>query len=179
MVNRWADKQLKNWEAALLSLEAGWNQYNQATRGIPEALAAGIPISSIQATYALDWEKVTEAIAYHQFRGPQSYQLWEWWFAGQNIKLRLQQLRRLTKDYNEQVHPFARLATEFWLGFDEGKVNCRTIYIEDSSNCPIINLPTPHQKGELLGWQYATVKQQVKERLHCCCLMNSELFTWG
>jgi hypothetical protein len=176
MVNRWADKQLKNWEASLISLEAGWNQFNQTTRGLPDALVAGTSISSIQHTYALDWDRVWRAIAHHQIRGPQTYQLWEWWLQGQGIQQRLQQLHALTDDYSEQIHDSARHATEFWLGFDEGKGSCRTSYIHKSF---IINLPTPHRKGELLGWHYATVKEQIQERLQCCRLVTSELFTWG
>jgi len=179
MVNRWADKQLKNWEAALISLEAGWHQFNQATRGLPDALDAGMPISSVEKTYALNWDKVWQAIASNQIRGPQSYQLWEWWFQGQTLKHRLQQLRILTEDYIEETHHWARQATEFWLGFDQGKTGCRTSYIENTHKPLVVTPPTPYQKGEILGWHYATVKQQIQERLECCHVDTCQLFTWG
>lgn len=174
--NRWADKQLKNWETAFLSLESGWNQYNQATKGLADALASGIPLSSLEATYPLNWKKVWETIASKNFWGPRSYQLLEWLSQGQKIQQRLLQLEFLEAEYRLHIHHSAQKVTDFWLGYDEGKIRYRTPYSEAPL---IVGQPNPYQKGELLGWHYAVTKKQIQERIECCSTANCELFTWG
>lgn len=176
MTKRWADKQLKNCEAALLSLEAGLTQFNQATKGITDALATGKPLSYIQQSYQLNWEKIWQEIARYNFWGPQSYQLKEWLCQLETIQQRLLQLELSISDYRLYIHHSASKATDFWLGYDEGKVRCRTPYAEEPF---IIGQPTAYQKGELLGWRYAIAKNEIQNLLDCCCTSTSELFTWG
>ncbi|MBD2185196.1 hypothetical protein [Aerosakkonema funiforme] len=177
MVNRWADKQLKNCEAALLSLEAGLTQFNQATTGLIDSLAAGTSLSYLQQTYSLNWHKIWQEIAQENLWGPQSYQLGEWLSQQEkDIEKRLLQLELLISEYRLHIHHSVQKATDFWLGYDEGKVRCRTPYAQEPF---IIGYPTPYQKGELLGWRYAIAKYKVQNLLECCNTSSCELFTWG
>lgn len=176
MQNRWADQKLKTCEAAFLCLEAGWSQYKQSTRGMRDALAAGTPISSLQQTYSLNWERVWETIKYQKLWGTKSYQLWEWLRQGEEIQQRLLQVELLMADYRLQFHNSGAKATEFWQGYLEGKIRCRTPYAKPPV---IVNSPTPYQKGELLGWRYAVVKHEIQTRLYCCRKTTTDLFTWG
>lgn len=176
MASRWADKQLKNFEAALVSLEAGLIQFNQMTGGLTDSLATGTPVSYIQQSYKLNWEKIWQEIAEQNFWGPQSYQLWEWMRQAQSIQQRLLQLDLLISDYRLYVHYSSEKATDFWLGYDDGKMRCRTPYSQEPA---IVGQPTPYQKGETLGWRYAVVKYQIQLLLECCNRSTSDLFTWS
>ncbi|GEM_PF-5105898 len=177
MTNRWADKQLKNCEAALVSLEAGLTQFNQATSGLAETLTAGASLSYIQETYQLNWQKIWQEIAQQNLWGPQSYQLCEWLYQQeQDIQQRLLHLELLISEYRLHIHHSIQKATDFWLGYDEGKIRCRTPYSQEPF---IIGQATSYHKGELLGWRYAILKNEVQNLLDCCKNSTSELFTWG
>lgn len=176
MQNRWADQKLKTCEASLLCLEAAWKQYQQATKGINEALADGMAIALLEQTYPLNWEKVWQAIRRNKSWGHKSYQLWKWLQQGEVIQQHLMQIELLIADYRLQIHNSGKKATEFWQGYAEGKVLCRTPCEES----PKINgSPTPYQKGVLLGWRYAIVKHEIQTRLYCCRKTTADLFTWG
>lgn len=176
MAARWADKQLKNCEAAQVSLEAGLTQFNQITRGMADALAVGTPLPYIQQTYKLNWPKIWQEVGEENLWGPKTYQLWEWLCQKQGIQQKLLQLDLLISEYRLHVHHSSERATDFWLGYDDGKMRCRTPYSQEPT---IIGQPTPYQKGEILGWRYAVAKYHVQNLLECCNKATSDLFTWG
>jgi len=176
MQNRWAEQKLKTCEVSFLCLEAAWKQYKQATKGIAEALAAGTPISALEQTYSLNWSRVWQAIRQQKSWGHKSYLLWKWLEQAEEIQQHLLQMELLIADYRLQLHNSGQKASDFWQGYAEGKVLCRT---PDGQPPTINHSPTAYQKGVILGWRYAVVKHQIQTRLYSCQKTTANLFTWG